>query len=153
MTLALLGYVDQARARMDAALSEARSLDHVYTAVWVLSQVCWVDEVAHSPHEAQRHAEESVALANEHGFSFWSGVGLLSHGRSLTAISQAQEGVSLLTKGLSVLRATGAIIHAPRALMYLAEAYAKVGQPQEGLNCLAEAARLIEATDERAYEA
>jgi predicted ATPase len=37
--------------------------------------------------------------------------------------------------------------------MSLAEAHAMLGQPVEGLNCLAEAARIIETTDERDHEA
>ena len=37
--------------------------------------------------------------------------------------------------------------------MWLAEAYAMVGQPADGLNCLAEAARIIETTEERMGEA
>jgi predicted ATPase len=41
----------------------------------------------------------------------------------------------------------------PRALMLLAEAYAMLGQPVEGLNCLAEAAQIIETTEERVGEA
>ena len=32
---------------------------------------------------------------------------------------------------------------------WLAEAYAMLGQPAEALNCLAEAARIVETTDER----
>ena len=38
-------------------------------------------------------------------------------------------------------------------LMWLAEADAMLGQPVEGLNCLAEAAQIIEATEERVNEA
>jgi predicted ATPase len=38
-------------------------------------------------------------------------------------------------------------------LTRLAEAYARLGQPGEGLNCLTEAAQIIEATDERRDEA
>jgi predicted ATPase len=37
--------------------------------------------------------------------------------------------------------------------MMLAGAYAKVGRPGDGLNCLAEAAEIIETTDERLGEA
>ena len=37
--------------------------------------------------------------------------------------------------------------------MMLAWAYAMVGQPADGLNCLAEAARIIETTEERNSEA
>jgi len=37
--------------------------------------------------------------------------------------------------------------------MMLALGYAMVGQPADGLNCLAEAARIIETTEERSSEA
>ena len=36
LTMAYLGYIDQARSRMDKALSEARRLRHVHTLVHVL---------------------------------------------------------------------------------------------------------------------
>jgi len=93
-----------------------------------------------------------VALSNEHGFPLWLGLGLLQHGRSLTALGQAQDGLAVLARGLSVLRAAGAVVHTPRALCFLAEAHAKVGQLQEGQKCLVEAAQLIETTDERSSE-
>jgi predicted ATPase len=70
----------------------------------------------------------------------------------LTALGQAQDGLALLTRGLSVLRGAGAVVHTPRALCFLAEAHAKVGHLQEGQNCLVEAAQLIEATRERCGE-
>jgi predicted ATPase len=152
VTLAFLGYIDQARARMDEALSEARRLDHAYTMAVVLAQVCAADWVAGS-HKVHRHAEELVALANEHGFPLWLDLGLIFHGWSLAALGQAQEGISLLAKGLSGLRATGAVQVTHFALCVLADAYAKVGQPDEGLNCLAEAVQIIETTDARRWEA
>jgi len=152
-TLALLGHIDQARARVDEALSEARSLDHPFTVAFVLSKVCAVEAAAGLPHDARRHAEELVALSNEHGFPLWLGLGLLQHGRSLMAVGQAQDGLPLLTKGLSVLRGAGAVVHTPCALCYLAEAHAKVGHLQEGQKCLIEAAQLIETTQERSAEA
>ena len=44
-------------------------------------------------------------------------------------------------------------MYTPWALMLLAESHAKLGSPVEGLNCLAEAAQIIEATEERVCEA
>jgi predicted ATPase len=38
-------------------------------------------------------------------------------------------------------------------LILVAQAYARLGQPVDGLNCLAEAAQIIEATDGRQVEA
>jgi len=149
LTCAFLGYIDQARAGVAAALSEARRFDHAYTLAFVLSVVCWVEEVAGAPDEQGRHAAALVALSNENGFLYWSGLGLLHQGRSLTVLGQAQEGLALIENGFSQLRATGAVMHTPRALIYLAEAYAKVGRLHEGLNCLAKASQVTEATDER----
>jgi tetratricopeptide (TPR) repeat protein len=153
VTLALLGHFDQGRARVDEALSEARSLDHPFTVAFVLSKVCAVEATAGSPHDARRHAEELTALSNEHGFPLWLGLGLLQHGRSLTALGQAEDGLPLLAKGLSVLRAAGAVVHTPRGLCFLAEAHSKLGHVQEGQKCLVEAAQLIETTQERSGEA
>jgi hypothetical protein len=87
-------------------------------------------------------------------FPFWLDVGLISHGWSLAARGQAQEGISMLAKGLSGRRATGAVQATTTfALCVLADAYGKLGQPDEGLNCLAEAEQITEATDERRLEA
>jgi class 3 adenylate cyclase/predicted ATPase len=152
VTLALLGHIDQGRARADEALSEARRLDHPFTVAFVLSKVCAVEAATGLPHDAQRRAEELVALSNEHGFPQWLGIGLLQHGRSLTALGQPQEGLGLLARGLSVLRAAGAVVHTPRALCWLADAHARVGHLQQGQDCLDEAARLIETTHERSSE-
>jgi class 3 adenylate cyclase/predicted ATPase len=152
LTLALMGHIDQGCARVDEALSEARALDHPFTVAFVLSKVCAVEAAAGLRHDAGRHAEELVTLSNEHGFPLWLGLGLLQHGRSLTALGQAQDGLAELGRGLSVLRAAGAVVHTPRALCFLAEAHAKVGNLQEGQNCLVEAAQLIETTHEQSGE-
>jgi predicted ATPase/predicted peroxiredoxin len=153
LTLTYLGYVDQGRARMNEALSDVRRLGHVYSLVVVLLRACWMECAASLPQEAQRHAEEAVDLSNEHGFQFWLGWGFVYRGWSLTALGQAKEGCTLLTKGLSLCRATGAVTGIPWALILLTEAYAKLGRTVEGLNCLDEAAQLIETTHERYSEA
>jgi hypothetical protein len=68
----------------------------------------------------------------------------------LTALGQAEEGLALITKGLKVHRATGSI--APRA-HDTRGSLRRLGQPVEGLNCLAEAAQIIETTEERVGKA
>jgi predicted ATPase len=59
---------------------------------------------------------------------------------------------TLIAEGLSMLRAAGATVGTPWMLTNLAEAYGRLGQPGEGLNCLTEAAQIIEATGERRDE-
>jgi predicted ATPase len=153
VALAVLGYIDQAHAQMDEALSEARQLEHAHTLVEVLIFACLTKWVGGSVHEVRRCAEEAIALSNEHGFQSVLGPGLVSRGWSLSALGQAEEGLSLITQGLSALRDAGSLSHTPWALTLLAESYAKLGQLEEGLNCVAEAAEIIETTDERFSEA
>jgi predicted ATPase/class 3 adenylate cyclase len=153
LTLTHLGCVDQGRERMSEALSEAHRLEHAHTLAQVLVLACWVEEGAGAPYKAQRYAEEATAFSSEHGFPYWSAWGTIHQGCSLTALGQPEEGLTLLAKGLSMLRGTGAVLSTPRALGFLAEAFARLGRPVEGLNCLGEAAQIIETTDERLDEA
>jgi len=74
-------------------------------------------------------------------------------GGALTALGQASKGLTLITDGLAMYRATGAVLHVPWMLIRVAEAHVRLGQPIEGLECFAEAAQVIETTDERREEA
>ncbi|WP_024520721.1 adenylate/guanylate cyclase domain-containing protein [Bradyrhizobium sp. Tv2a-2] len=151
-TLAFLGYIDQARSRLNEALSEARQPMLSLTKAEVLLTACSVDWMTSSP-EMHRHAEELLALSTEHGLPFYLAWATVLRGMSLTALGQGQEGLSQITRGIAGIRATGAVASMPGALISLAWAHAILGQPVDGLNCLAEAAQIIEATDERQPEA
>ena len=150
VTLAYLGYIDQARARMDEALSEARRLGQTLTFVHGLNLANWIDWLTRAP---EVHQGEFLSLSGEHGFPHYLSWALAFRGRSLVACGQAQEGFALLTQGLAELRAAGAVVNTPMLLTWLAETHGMVGQLDEALNCLAEAARIVEATEERVTEA
>jgi class 3 adenylate cyclase/tetratricopeptide (TPR) repeat protein len=145
-----LGYVDQARARMDEALAEARRTGHVHTLVHVLVVAISFHRVIRSP---VVHLEELLTLSTENGLRHYSDWALINRGRSLVALGQAQQGLALLTQGLAERRATGAIVGMPVVFAWLSEAHAMLGMHAEALGCLAEAARIVEATDERVGEA
>jgi predicted ATPase len=146
--MAYLGYIDQSRVRLEEALSEAHRLKHAQTLAGVLLYANWIAWIT-CPPELGRYAEELMAISIEHRFPFHLGYATVFHGASLIALGQAHEDLTLLTQGLEALRATGTVINTSIVLVWLAEAYAMVGQPADGLNCLAEAARIIETTEER----
>jgi hypothetical protein len=83
---------------------------------------------------------------------FWLGLAMFLRGWSLTA-RQAQEGLDLLTRGLLAVRATGAAVMTPLALLMIAEAQSRLGRPVEAHKALAEAAQVMEMGDERCNEA
>jgi predicted ATPase len=74
-------------------------------------------------------------------------------GWCLGGAGKPAEGIPLLIKGLAVWRDTGARVLMPFFLTTLAEAYGMAAQPQDGLDRLAEAAALVEITQERWAEA
>jgi predicted ATPase len=150
LTLACLGYVDQARARMGDALLEARRSKHVHTLVHVLGFANRLDWLIGSP---DVHTDEVLALTTEHGFRHYMGWALAFRGRSLMVLGRAQECLALLTQGLAELRVSGGVANTPMLFTWLAQAYAMLGQPAEEQDCLAEAARLVETTEERQFEA
>jgi class 3 adenylate cyclase/tetratricopeptide (TPR) repeat protein len=152
-TLARLGYLDQAQSCATKALREARKLGQPYTLVAVLGYASWALWPSGLRLDVDRRAEEIIAVSNELGFPLWAGWGMVHRGWSATALGRAEEGCNSLKEGLLTLQATGQLISLPWVHILLAEAYAKLGQLAEDLNSLAEAARLIETTEERIDEA
>jgi predicted ATPase len=68
-------------------------------------------------------------------------------------MGESAQGIPLLVEGIAICRATGCNVMMPFFLTILAEIYGLAGQPEEGLNRLAEAAKLVETTQERWAEA
>ena len=150
-TLLYLGYLDQARLRRDEALAEARQLSP-YNLVFALCQAWygdWASEGVKSAPTVLQSAEKVIAISADQGFAVWSAVGNIMRGWCLGAAGQAAEGIRLMLKAIADLSATGCNILIPFFLMTLAEVYGMAAQAEEGLNRLAEAAKLVETTQER----
>jgi len=151
MPLAQLGYLDQARARRDAAIVEARKLRHAFNLAFALGWSVFIEEAASEP--VMLRAEELLALATKHGFSFWKAWGTLHRGWCLAMVGRETEGIAQMTEGLAAFRSTGSVVFLPCWLIRLAKAYGKAQRPLEGLGHLTEAIRIIERTEEREFEA
>jgi tetratricopeptide (TPR) repeat protein len=154
-TLLCLGHLDEARLRRDQALAEAQRLSPFMRA-FALRQAWygdWAIEGAGSTETMLLSAKEVVAVSNEHGFRDPLAIGNIMRGWCLGKLGQAAEGIPLLLQGLTVCRAGGRNLMIPFFLTTLAEAYGMAAQPQEGLDRLAEADKLVETTHERWAEA
>jgi predicted ATPase len=150
-TLLCLGYVDQARLRRNEALVEARRL-LPYTLAFGLCHAFpanWAIEGVPSAETTLRSAEELLAIADEQGFPDLLAWGTMMRGWCLGAMGQPAEAIPLILQGLDSSRATGAGLLIPFYLMTLAEVYGMAAQADEGLKRLAEAATIVEATQER----
>jgi class 3 adenylate cyclase/tetratricopeptide (TPR) repeat protein len=154
-TLLCLGYVDQARVQRDKALTEARLLSPFTLAygLYVAWASHWAIEGTNSAQAMLRAADEVLAISSEQSFPLLLGFGNIMRGWSMATEGQAKGCIPLLLKGLAIYRSTGAHLALPFVLTTLAETYGRARLPEDGLNCLAEAARVIEMTQERWAEA
>ena len=150
LALVLLGHIDQAHSRIDDALSLARQGGNAFLLAQVLMVGTLLEHITGLP---WRHAAELLALSTEQKFPLALGWALALHGWSLVDQGQAEEGIAYLLRGLTELRSAGTVVGVSNLHTPLARAYAMLGRSDEKRNCLVEAAKLIETTDERFLEA
>jgi predicted ATPase len=153
MTLWLLGYPEQALARLHEALALAHALAHPYSLAWAR---CWAAIVSQWRQDVlamHEQAEAAVALATAQGFPFWVAVGTSVRGWALAIQGQGDEGMAQVRQGIAGCRATEAAVLVPYFYTLLADISAHLGHPADGLQALAEAHTPVEQQEERYWEA
>jgi DNA-binding SARP family transcriptional activator/predicted ATPase len=149
-----LGYPEQALKRSRKALALAQELDHPYSLADAQSTGgAMVHLLRRDLQAAQALAEASLTLASEHEFRAFLAQATMQRGRVLAEQGRIEEGIAQLRQGLAAWETMGTRYRRPTFLAWLAEAYGKAGQAEEGLGVLAEALAQVEKTDERYYEA
>jgi class 3 adenylate cyclase/predicted ATPase len=152
--LACLGLLDQALSQIDGALDEARGLSHPPTLAFAVSGAWFaLSFVRLEPQSLLQNADETLALATEHGFGFYRPVALTRRGWCLAALGRTNEGIPLLTAGIADLEKVGFILWRPWLLALLGDACRMAGQWQAALEHLAEALRVAEETGGRWFQA
>jgi predicted ATPase len=131
----------------------AQELSHSFGEVLALIFVAGLHQFRGDGHTAQELAEKAIVLCQEQGFPLWLAFGLIIRGWALAGQGQEEEGITQMRQGLTAWQARGMEASRPLALALLAEAYAKVGQAEEGLRLLSEALAVVHSTEERVYEA
>jgi predicted ATPase len=154
-TLLYLGYANQARLWMDkvwATLQQLSPYDQVFMRYHAWHFYREIEGLGCAS-TMLRSAEEVAAISSEQGFALQFAFGRIMRGWCLGALGKAAEGIPSLLDGIAIWRSTGANLMTPFNLMLLAEIYGIAAQPEEGLARLAEAAELVETTQERWAEA
>ena len=153
LLLWLLGYPEQALARLHEALALAHELPHPYSLAharcWAayVYQFCWDVPAVHE------QAEAAVALSIEQGFPFWAAAGTILRGWALAMQGQGEAGMAQVRQGIAAYRATGAALLVAYYCTLLADVSAHLGHPEDGLQALVEAHTLMEQQEERYWEA
>jgi tetratricopeptide (TPR) repeat protein len=150
--LAILGYLGQSLQRSHDTLTLAQDQAHPFGLTLALNFAAGVHIYRREWPEVRAQAEALLALATEHGFVTFVATGNLHRGMALVEQGELEEGIRQMLQGLASLQATTI---QPWAFWYAypAEAYAKLGQPAEGLRLVDEALSIMRTTGERYWEA
>jgi len=153
LTLWFLGYPDQALKRAYEALTLARELSNIYNLAAALGRAAMLHHLRQDREATQARAEETIALATEQGFPFFSMQSAVLQGWTQVEQGQTGVGITQMCQGMKALQDMGVDSTRPYHLALLAEVYGKTGQVEEGLIAVAEALELVNKTGERFYEA
>ena len=149
LTLWLLGYPEQALARLHEALALAHELSHPYSLAFARCWAAYVSQFRRDVPAVHEQAEAAVALSTEQGFPFWAAAGTILRGWALAMQGQGEAGMAQVRQGIAAYRATGAALLVPYYCTLLADVSAHLGHPEDGLQALAEAHTLVEQQEER----
>jgi len=147
-----LGYDDQAQQRSQEALTLARQGDSIPTLAYAESFVGCVCQCRRDVAATQAHADALLAMAARHRLALRAEQGRLLQGWVLAMQGEAAAGVAHLRQALASPD-VGPESSRFYWLAALAEAYGRAGQPQAGLQVLAEAVTLMATTEMRWWEA
>ncbi len=149
-----LGYPDQAMARNLEAVTLARDIGHPASLAYALLHAGTQRGHRGEGKDAQELAETALAYIAEQGYAqwYWAQATIL-RGGALVMQGQREAGLALIQQGLAANRSDSGEGVQPHHLSYLAKAYACCGQPDAGLQVVAEAMAILPHNGYRLSEA
>jgi predicted ATPase len=150
----LLGFPDQAVVQANEAVALARELAHPFSLILALTFSSFLCQFRRETGLARDHAQAATTFCTEQGIApqYLATAGLV-RGWAEVHETRAMQGIADIRHALDQLEALR--VHQRRSyyLAILAEAYASLGKPEQGLDALTKAAAFMEETGEGLWEA
>jgi predicted ATPase len=147
-TLCMLGYPEQARQKSTEAQRLAEALAHPHILAWTLVIAAHCHQLWREVRTTHAQAEAVIRLATEQGFAAWFAEATMFVGWAQAVQGRGAEGMAQIQQGLAARQAIGIELTQPVYLSLLAEAYAHLRQPSEGLAVIADALTRVATTRE-----
>jgi class 3 adenylate cyclase/predicted ATPase len=147
VVLFCLGFLDEALARSNAAIAEARMLAYLPSLASSLSNGTTVLSLVGDDAALDERADQLVAVTTEQGFPFWRAEGTMVRGWVKVKNGDVAEGISLLRSGLAAYRSIGS--KGTYFIALLAMACEIAGQVEEAVTLLDDALQIADNTGER----
>ena len=145
----LRGYPERAWALSKDAALLALQRAHPFSLVLALSFSAWLHQFCRDPNQARMRAHSALELATERGFPFWVGWNEILESWARGESKPGEDETPRIRHGLLSWRAQGSELGTTYFLTLLAEACARNGQVDAGLDALAEAQSVSDKTGER----
>lgn len=149
-TLWLLGDEAAALAHSQQALAlVTQTVSDPFSRTLTLAHTALLYQLMEDVTQAQYYAQLAHTLAEEQGFPFFLGMAEQIWGWALVKAGERAQGMEKLQVGLVRFRGTGAELGTPYFATLHAEAYAQIGQLEQGLATLADGLRVAHKNLER----
>jgi tetratricopeptide (TPR) repeat protein len=145
------GRPDTARQRLARVITFTDNSQNSSDAAFGLFFQSWLYAALRDPQGAEAAATQGLALAEETGFPYVSGLARVQLGWARARLGDAGEGVALIREGLDGLKQIGSRVGITQILAELAEAQALSGKIDDALGSIEEA--LQANHEERFYRA
>jgi len=142
----LLGYPDQADKRSREAVDLGRKVGHPTSHALAHYFTTMVWQYRREASAVQEGAKATMAIATEHALPLWLANGLIMGGWAQAMQGASVSGIATLRKGIADWAATGAETHRTYFLGLLAEALARGGRIEEGLDVVANALTTVQGS-------
>jgi class 3 adenylate cyclase/predicted ATPase len=152
-TLWILGFADQALARLKQGLALAESSQHAFSRSFALFFASMLHQYRRETDEAQRLAAADITLSRDDGFVLWLAMATIVHGWTNVEQGESVKGLAEMNAGLAAYQATGAGLARSYTLSLLAEGYMKAGQSDHAVMVLNESLDACSRTGEAVFQA
>src|SRR5215475_15814890 len=149
----LLGHVDTAITRMDAAIQRADAIGHPHSQAYA----CYYASVLHAlrgePSLAQRHAERCLALSEEHGFRHWHGLSRAIRGICMTTLDPSASALAEVKGALDQYRSAGYQLGITALYVLMCPILLVRGEREAALEMIGQGLSAASHNSERLFEA
>lgn len=133
MSLWFQGRPDQARVWIRKGLALAHETHYAFTIAAALSFATQLEQLCRDAAATEALAERTISYCQEQGFPLYLGAALAHRGWARATQGDVARGLEDLVAGVTLYRATGAVLNVNYLLALLAETYLLAGERARGL--------------------
>jgi tetratricopeptide (TPR) repeat protein len=148
-----LGEIVSCKANLDEAVSLAKKLNDTNALALALWSAAVLAMYERNPAEVDRLTSDLIELSTRQNFAYWLQLANIYRGWARSASGDTAKGIPWIERGITDLRATGAVLNLPTWLVLKAEALHLAGHTSEALAAIREAEALAERSEERVTRA